>query len=174
MPEPVNDSDLDAILAAGAAAPSPANSQPWEFIVITGKDAKIKIHDEALRCRNFLFEKSGWKWLTKYDLEFVKDVPAIIAVTGDPKKTGADMFMDGGNNAWRDACSASVQNMMLAAAALGLGSLWFTMFDRNNLRSLLNIDNEKIPTALVFIGRSSADLVITPRKDIKEITRYIK
>lgn len=170
---PVDRDMIDKLISAAAAAPSPANSQPWEFIVIRNSAVREKIYSEGIRCRQFLFEKSGWKWLNRYDLEFVRDVPLIIAVAGDPKKTGADMFMEGGNQAWIAACSAAIQNMLLAAHAMDLGTLWFTMFDKKNMREILGLQDGKDPLACIMIGRKESEEAPTPRKELKDLVRFI-
>jgi 5,6-dimethylbenzimidazole synthase len=174
LPDPVSEADLETILGAAINAPSPLNSQPWNFVVITASEMKEKIHLEAVRCRNFLLETSGWKWLGRYDLEFLKSVPAMIAVIGDPKKSGADIFMEGGAGAWREACAAAVQTMMLAAQSVGLSTLWFTMFDKGNIKQLLGIEGEAVPLAMVMVGKAAAPLAAVPRKDLKEVVRYIR
>jgi len=57
------------------------------------------------------------------------------------------MFQEEGGVGYQYACAAAIQNMNLAAHALGFGSLWFTLFD--------------------------GELLQTPRKDVKEKTTYI-
>ena len=121
-PEAVSDTDIEKILEAGNWAPSPANQQPWEFVVITNRGIKERIFSESEICKKKLFERSGWKWLEKFPIDFVKEAPVIIAVVGDPKKSGADLFLDeGAGRGYLEGCSAAVQNMMLAAHALGAG-----------------------------------------------------
>ena len=174
LPDPVSDADLETIIGAAINAPSPINSQPWNFVVITAGETKEKIHSEAVRCRNFLLETSGWRWLGKYDLEFLRKVPAMIAVIGNPKKSGADIFMEGGAGAWREACAAAVQTMMLAAQSVGLSTLWFTMFDKGNIKQLLGIEGEAVPLAIVMVGKAAAAVEATPRKSFEEVVRYIR
>lgn len=173
LTDPISDETIEKILDAAIWAPSPANNQPWEFIVITGSEVKEKIFSESHACKQMLFEKSGWKWIGRYSVSFLKEVPVIIAVIGDPDKTGADMFLEGGGVCYQHACAAAIQNMLLAAHALGLGTLWFTLFDKDILRSTLNIDQGKNPLALICVGKEGTDPISTPRKDLKEMTRYL-
>lgn len=174
LPEPIPEETIQKILEAGIWAPSPANNQGWEFIVITGDDVKARIHAESVERKQFLFEKSGWKWMSKYDVGFLKDAPAIVCVVGDPKKTGADMFLEEGNQGYLMACSAAIQNMLLAAHSLGLGSLWFTLFDKGVLREILGIDPEKDPIALVLLGKPGGDPLPTPRKEIEKKATFMR
>jgi 5,6-dimethylbenzimidazole synthase len=163
---------IEQLLEAAAWAPSPANNQPWEFIVITSPEIKGKIFAEADTRRQILYEKSGWKWLNRYEVSFLKEVPVILAVVGDPKKSGADMFLKDGGTAYQHACAAAIQNILLTAHSLSLGSLWFTLFEKDALREILSIDSEKDPVALICVGKPAGEPFQTPRKTVQEKTTY--
>ncbi|MFO7600171.1 MAG: nitroreductase family protein [Candidatus Desulfacyla sp.] len=174
LPEPVGDEIIEKILEAAAWAPSPLNLQPWEFMVITNDEIKTKIHAEAIRCKAWALEKSGWNWIGGYKVDFLKSAPVIVAVVGDPKKSGVDMFMEGGSTGYQHACAAAIQNMLLAAHALGLGGIWFTFFDKSPVREILGIDPKKTPIALICLGRPDGDPTAMPRKDVREKTSYVR
>jgi 5,6-dimethylbenzimidazole synthase len=174
LPDTIGDEVIEKILEAAVWAPSPANNQPWEFIVITSSGVKEKIWSESDKCKKMLFEKSGWKWLDRYKLDFVKEAPVVIVVVADPQKTGADMFLEGGGLAYQHGCAAAIQNMLLAAHALGLGTLWFTLFDKDNLRTILDIDAAKEPLALICLGKAAAGPMKTPRTAVREKTLFIR
>lgn len=173
-PTQVADETIAKILEAATWAPSPMNAQPWEFVVITNRELKEKIFKEADERRKLLVEKSGWKWLGRYQVDFLLTAPVIIAVVGDPDKTGADRFLEDGGMGYQQACSAAVQNMLLTAHSLGLGSLWFTLFDPKSVREILGVDPGKVPLALVCIGNPAAQPAQMPRKDALERTRHIR
>jgi 5,6-dimethylbenzimidazole synthase len=174
LPDPVSDQDIETTIGAAMHAPSAINRQPWSFVVVTAKETKEKIYNEAVRSKDILLEKTGWKWLGHYDFEFLKIVPVMIGVIGDPKMSGADLFMEGGIGAWRDACGAAIQNMMLTAHSLGLASLWFTMFDKARVNEILGITDVKYPIGLVCLGKAASVTPPVPRKDIKDALRYIR
>jgi 5,6-dimethylbenzimidazole synthase len=174
LPTPVADETIERILEAAIWAPSPMNAQPWEFIVITNQDVKGQIYSEVEDRRKSLLEKSGWKWLGRYQVDFILSAPVIIAVVGNPDKTGADRFLEGGGMGYQHACAAAIQNMLLTAHALGLGSLWFTLFDFNRVREILGIDSMKVPLALLCIGDAVEQPLQTARKDALERTKYIR
>lgn len=173
-PEPVAGEVIEKILDAAAWAPSPINMQPWEFVVITNSSVKDQIHAEAIRCKAWALEKSGWKWIGGYQVDFLTSAPVLIAVIGDPKKSGVDMFMEGGSTGYQHACAAAIQNMLLAAHALGLGGVWFTFFDRESMGKILGVDPKKTLIALVCLGRPDGPPTAMPRKDVKERTTYIR
>jgi 5,6-dimethylbenzimidazole synthase len=173
-PEPIAEPDLDLILEAGTWAPSAANNQPWEFLVVSSAGLKQRILDEALARKQEVFEKSGWKWLDRNQVGFLLEAPIILAVVGNPKRAAADQFLAGRGESYAQSCAAAVQNMLLAAHALGLGSLWFTLFDKQALREILEIEAEKDPIALICLGRAAAEPLKTPRVAVKDKVRYLK
>jgi len=170
----MDEATIEKILGTPTWAPSPLNSQPWEFIVVTNKEVKEKIFSEGERCRKWALEKSGWKWLGSYSLDFLRSTPIIIAVVGDPKKSGVDTFTEEGPMGYQAACAAAIQNMHLAAHALGLGSLWFTLFDKRAIREILSIIPEKTPLALICLGKPGSLLAPVPRKGVREKATYIR
>lgn len=174
LPDPVPDDVIGKILEAAVWAPSPMNLQPWEFVVITGTEVKDAIWKEGDRCRAEILEKSGWKWLGRYAVDFLSTAPALIAVVGDPEKTGADKFIEGGHLCYQHACAAAIQNMLLCAHAEGLGSLWYSLYDPEKLRNILGIDSGKAPLAIVCLGKPAGDPLQTPRKEAAQKTVFIR
>ena len=173
-PESLSEETIKTILEAATWAPSPLNIQPWEFVVIMNGEMKEKIFQEADRCRKWGIEASGWKWLEKYQVDFLKTVPVIVAVIGDPKKTGLDTFQEEGGIGYQLACAAAIQNMLLAAHALGLGSLWFTMFDKKPMREIIGVAPEKTPLGLICIGKSGEEPPRAVRKDVMDKANFVR
>ncbi|MBW1780904.1 MAG: nitroreductase family protein [Deltaproteobacteria bacterium] len=171
--EPVGEEVIEKILEAATWAPSPLNLQPWEFIVITNGAVKDKIFAESIRCKAWALEESGWKWIGGYKVDFLKSAPVIVAVIGDPKKSGVDMFMEGGRTGYQHACAAAIQNMLLAAHASGLGGIWFTFFDKKPMREILGVDEKKTPIALICLGKPDGKPTAMPRKSVKDKTSYM-
>lgn len=172
--DPIDEATIERIVEAGTWAPSPMNAQPWEFIVITGSEWKEKVFAEAERCRQWALTTSGWKWLDKYRIEFLKAAPALIAVIGDPKKSGVDQFMEDGSTGYQYACAAAAQNMMLAAQALGLGSLWFTLFDKKKMGDVLAVAPEKKLVTILCLGKPAGPIPDVPRKPVAERITYLR
>jgi 5,6-dimethylbenzimidazole synthase len=174
LPDAIPEAVLSQVLESATWAPSPANNQPWEFIVVSSPEVKTRIFEEAEKRRSVLFEKSGWKWLNRYEVGFLTVAPIIICVVGDPKKTGADMFLEGGGTAYQHACAAAVQNMLLTAHALGLGTLWFTLYDKSALRGILGVSDEKDPIALICLGKPGGEPLQTPRKGLDKKVTFLR
>jgi 5,6-dimethylbenzimidazole synthase len=174
LSEKISAETIDRLIKAATRAPSPLNTQPWQFLIITTEAMKQKIFEEAERCRHWAIEEIGWKWLNSYKTDFLLQAPVLVVVVGDPSKTGMDMFQKEGNVGYQLACAAAIQNMMLAAHALDLGSLFFTMFDKSKLRTILDIATDKTPVALVCIGKPKEACKPIPRKEVEKKTLYLK
>ncbi|MBW2031323.1 MAG: nitroreductase family protein [Deltaproteobacteria bacterium] len=162
--EGVSEENLNAILDAGRWAPNPLNLQPWEFIVITDGETKRGIKGVAEEARKKVLDNSGPGWVDKYDMGFLEQAPVLIAVLYDPKKSGLGTFF-GQEHGALQAASACIQNMMLCAADMGYGSLWFTWFEPQRLKELLNIPEGREIAGVIPIGRPSGQSKPPPRKD---------
>jgi nitroreductase len=128
--EPVADSELKTLLEAAMAAPSANNFQPWHFVAVRDREVLNRLAD-AHPYGKMLYEAT-----------------CAIAVCGDPGISDAYWIQD---------CSAATQNILLAATALGLGSVWLGCTPREArvkaIQDVLGIP-ENIPVlSLVAIGR---------------------
>jgi nitroreductase len=122
---------VDKLLAAAMNAPSARNQQPWQFVVID--DGRIladvaEINPNAQMARN---------------------APLGILVCGD-------LSLEKSQGYWVVDCAAAVENMLLAAHALGLGAVWTGVFPRQErmegLRRLLKLPDNVIAHSLVILG----------------------
>ena len=114
--KPVPEELVQSILAAAMSAPSANNTQPWHFVVITDRKllAEVpKINPYAKMARN---------------------APLAILVCGDVTLKQVPGY-------WVVDCAAAVENLLLAAHALGLGAVWTGVYPRqqrmDGLRRLL-------------------------------------
>jgi nitroreductase len=114
---------LNNILEAGRQAPSAGNRQPWHFIVVTDEEIK----------QTLSWGRVNW---------FIRDAPLTIVGCANT---------DARNWSIMDATIA-LQNMVIAAWAMGVGSCWLGSFKEGDVKQLLNIpDNWKV-VALVTFG----------------------
>lgn len=112
--------------------------------------------------------------LKSYSLAFILDAPVIVGVIGAltarlPAK-GEAAAEDG----YRYACAAAIQNMLLASHSLGLGSLWFTLFDESRMKRFLNIGADKRLVALVCLGYPKGSPTTSERIPARSKTRYLE
>ena len=125
--EEVEHEKILKLLKAAMAAPSACNIQPWEFIVVTEKDRTDAIKASIARWGNY-------------------NAPLVIVVCGLPELIpwqGGKGVID---------CSAAIENMLIAATAMGLGSVWIGGFDPSALRGLLDIPESVVPLGVAYFG----------------------
>jgi len=101
--EPVTDEQLEILLRAAMAAPSAGNQQPWRFVVV---------RDDETRQRMAV--------ATQYASP-VGRAPVGIAVLADTRENKHPGY-------WVQDCSAAVENLLLAAHAIGLGGVWIGVY----------------------------------------------
>lgn len=151
--EPVSRDILQKFINASRLAPSAANRQPLEFVVVDEE----KIRKEVFTCL---------KWA------------AYIAPEGNPKPGHEPVayIVVLVNSEIREKgfewdVGAAIENMILAALEKGIGSCWLLSVDREKLREILNIpENHKIDSVLA-LGYPDENPVI---EDMKDSIKYWK
>jgi nitroreductase len=165
-PDPIPDDQLTAIIEAGQWAPSPMNALPWEYIIITDAEVKSQIKKVSEAAKQAVLDGGGPGFAAKYDMNFLEEAPVLIVLVFDPAKKGLGDFFNQKHGALQ-AASACVQNMMLAAAEYGLGSLFFTWFDPKEMQAALNIPDTLEIAAVIPLGKPKGEIKAPPRKEPK-------
>ena len=156
---PIPEAAIAAVLEAARWAPSAANRQPWEFVVIG--DAALK---RRLRAA-FLDEASGrdakYRSVTEKQADLLL-APGLILVCGDPGTKARYINADAiGEDATEDlfllSMGAAIQNMLLMATACGLTSTWIARPARiPAIRTLLDVPETLRTIAFVALGVAHA------------------
>jgi len=149
---------IEKIIDAARWAPSGLNLQPWEFVVVTDKSKKKKIRQIYADARK------GLK-LYEQDTVFVENAVNIFVLSDKTKLAAMP-------STW-----LAIENILLAAAALGLGSIVMTApvaleKHKSELRKLLNIPENFDIVAHVLVGYKDEEPEPKPRRDIKSIVHY--
>ena len=161
--EPVTREQVEAIVTAGQWAPSPLNQQPFQFIAVTDPALKAGIQRAGISAKLAVADHGGPGWAQKYPMEFVGSCPLILVVVSDPSQGGLGNYFNQPHGALQSA-SACIQNMMLMAADLNLGSLWFTFFDPDEVKQILKIPEELDVAGAVMVGTPAAEAKVPLRK----------
>ncbi len=150
----VDDATIERLLDAAVRAPSAENRQPWEFVVV--RDPEVRAALGALMVQ--AWEGGGKEWSrTRLSPGLLDDVdsgmhggvagaPVVIVVCADLER-GMEVTLG-------SSIFPAVQNLLLGATALGLGSALTTIatgFD-TELRALLALPDHVRAVALVPIG----------------------
>jgi len=149
--DPVPDELITRLLQAAVKAPTGGVRQGWSFIVIRDAETRRKIGD---------IYRTGSKFVIRDDMtaqqrrvygaaqhleDHMEDVPVLIV---------ACIQADSGSNTWGSSIYPAVQNILLAARGLGLGSVLTTRQRRfeDDIKALLGIPEDVVTAALLPIG----------------------
>lgn len=169
---------IEQLIDAARMAPSAKNRQPWKYIVYTG-DGKQKLTDamakgiereESVEAKfpDFRYGIAD----SKNTVRVMREAPVVIVVLNTNGKSPFIPVKDDGRIVEQcDALSigASIQNMLLRAQELGLGTLWIanTCFAYPELETYINTTDQII--SAVAVGYSDEAPGQRPRKKIEEI-----
>ncbi len=127
--EPVTDEDIQALLEAGMAAPSADNVRPWHLVTVTNKQtlqALANVHPYG---------------------KMTAHAAVAIAVCGDRAVNP---------RYWEQECAAVTENILVAAAGLGLGTVWLGVHPNEEragaIRGVLGIPDRIGVLSLIPVG----------------------
>ncbi len=145
--EPVPRDVLEKIVAAGIEAPSGCNMQFRHYIIVDDPAVMAKIRPTS---------------------SALATAPAAIVILMEPKGTKYGEF-------WMQDASAAMENMLLAAVALGYAACWVEGGVRPSedfLREVLGVPEHLRVWSLLPVGRAAEDPQRPPKPDPPEITHY--
>ena len=158
---------LQTVLEAVQAAPSWSNMQCWRLVVVQSPETKAKISD--LSFVESFFATYGYK--TNPAQKGIAGAPVVIVICALPGQSGE---MAGRPYYMADAGIAS-ENLMLAAHAVGLATVFVGVFDEEKLAELLDIPPEVRIVGIFPIGYPLTEPKSgPPRKALDEIVHYEK
>jgi len=152
-PDLVEDKKLHQVLEAAIAAPTAANRQPFQIIVITTAGRQ----EELSRI---------------YNREWFTQAPYVICICTIPEQ-GWVRQQDGANYAVVDTAIAT-DHLVLAAHDLGLGTCWIAHFDIDAAREILGLPENVHPLVFTPLGYPDVPQRETKRKALNELVRYEK
>lgn len=182
-PDPIPRETVEKILEAARCAPSAANSQPWEFIVV-----------EDTPTKKSLVKALSYSKVRKLDPTFYFEVsvqahlgtaPVLVVVCGDKRlKRAYPTFMDG-DFLLRQSLAICIYTMQLAAASFGLATAWATVGKGEiAIRKMLGIPevytvDHIVPLAYPDERKEGESKTLRPvrerapfRRELKEIVHY--
>jgi nitroreductase len=145
--DPVSLNDLNFVLEAARLAPSWDNQQCWKIIVVTDDYLK-RIIGEICR------------------LNWLAPAPAVIVFCADPSKSG----VKGDQEYYMLDVGISMEHLILAATALGLGTCWVGVFNERRMKRALGVPRNIRVVALTPIGYPDEKPRPTTRKSLDEIS----
>ena len=150
-PDPVEDEKLQRILEAARLAPTAANRQPFQIIVLktAGRQAELR---------------------PIYPRDWFLQAPLLLCACGIPAQNW--VRRDGKNYNDVDVTIA-MDHLILAAASLGLGTCWIAAFDPSAARQILHLPEGVEPVAFSPLGYPADAPRPKQRKPLSELVRYL-
>jgi nitroreductase len=145
---------VEKLLEAARQAPSAGNVQPWEFVV--AKTQKIKeASSNAAYGQNSLLEAS-----------------VIIVVCVDEKRAAESYGQRGKTLYCIQDTAAAIQNILLTACSLELGTCWIGAFKEAEVKKAIKAPKEMRPVALIPVGFPNESPKAKLRRPLTEIVHW--
>lgn len=165
--KPIPEEALTKVLDAGRWAPSAANNQPVEFLVVREEDSRRWILDHALEVMRLTGQigrapyreaiRAYHQYLISRQLTLP---PLMIIIMADQDKAETHVYNHGGLHVW--GAAAAVQNIFLAAWSLGIGGIWLSFYDDQRVKARFGIPTEMDLVGIVLLGYPRAVPHIPP------------
>lgn len=152
QPREVPEETLEKVLNAARLAPTAANRQPFQMIVIPTEGRKEEL-------------------LQIYNRDWFVQPPLVICAVGLPEKGWVRHKHDGQNYTWVDVAIA-FDHLTLQAAELGLGTCWIAAFNPQAARDILELPEEAVPVAFTPLGYPQDQPGPKTRKKLSDLVRY--
>jgi F420 biosynthesis protein FbiB-like protein len=172
---PIPDEALQAILAAGTQAPSAKNRQPWRFVVVKGEERSemVRVMRDGMAKAKAQGQNLG---SGEWSARVMEQAPVTVFVLNPEgihpwlTRSVDQMWMDVVN---LQSIGAAIQNMLLAALELGLGSLWIcdVFYAYEELCAWLGTQSQMI--AAVSLGYPDESPETRPRRPVDSVTRWV-
>ncbi len=156
---PVDQKTLNTILEAGRLAPSWANTQTWRFVVIQDSNVKSQLADNA----NAPGSRNN---------SVLKQAPVVIAACAELNRAGCregKPTTDKEGYWFMFDAALALENMVLEAQELGIGTLYIGAFDAKKAGSVLGVPEGYCCVALLPLGYPDEQPEARQRKELSEI-----
>lgn len=178
--EPISCSIIEKIIDAGRVAPSAKNRQPWKYLVYSG-EAKVRLL--SIMKKGIEMEEINPRLPlsvngipdAKNTLQIMENAPVVIVVLNtNGKSPFVQLDVDGRFSEMNDLLSigASIENMLLKAEELNIGTLWIgnTCFAYQELMEYIGSTAELV--GAIALGYKAETPAMRPRKKIEDIIVY--
>jgi len=159
---PVDGKTIELVLEAARWAPSWANTQCWRFVVVQDKDIKNKLADTLNP--------------TNSAIDAIRQAPLVIVACAELGKSGCYDGVpatDKGDWYMFDVALA-MQNLVLTAHSLGLGTVHVGLFDAKRVATILEVPPGFCVVEMTPLGYPDQVRNPRPRKELSEIIFYDK
>lgn len=146
---------VEKLIDAARWAPSAGNIQPWEFVIIRKQNVKEDLAKAA-------------------DQAFVEEAPVVIVVCVNEKLSSMGYGVRGRTLYCIQDTAAAIQNILLTAHSLGLGSCWIGAFNEDEAKKAVNAPEGIRPVAIIPVGYADETLSKRSRRPLNQIVHHDK
>jgi F420 biosynthesis protein FbiB-like protein len=180
---PVADADIERLLQAAILAPSAHNTQAWRFAVLKDRATRVRLVSAmAARWERDLVQSGAPEKVIAAELRFSRErftnAPGLVLACLTMEQM--DAYPDAGRRRAEhlmgvQSVAAGIQNLLLAAHALGLGACWCCapLFCQGLVRRTLKLPASWEPQALITLGVPGHHAPVPPRKPAHEVIRVL-
>lgn len=178
---PLSDEDLTIILGAANQAPSAHNLQTWRFIVLRGEHSRLRL-TQLVRDRAGDFSRTATVLLRRA-ARTIAGAPIVVVIlnTGglvehSPELTDTEREADGAifHTMEIQSSAAAIENLLLAATSLGIGSVWLgiLLLLKRQVLELLGEPSGEV-AAVVALGYPAVHTDPPEKIPLDSMVRYI-
>jgi F420 biosynthesis protein FbiB-like protein len=177
--KPVPDGVLNQIIESATWAPSAHNSQPWSFVIIRDKSTKRKLAENmaVVWGRDLQLESKSENehtTQTSSSIERISNAPVVLVVclrTEHLRQYIGGRKYQCEHTMAIQSVAAAIQNLLLAAHALNIGSCWMCapLFCQETVRETLGIPEHVEPQALVLLGYFEGSIEPPLRRQLSKV-----
>jgi nitroreductase len=150
----IPDEAIAQLIEAATCAPSAGNIQPWEFVIARNPAVKEKLLEAS------------------YNQTAVQEAPVVIVVCADQNRSATGYGNRGKTLYCLQDTAAAVQNILLTAYSLGLGTCWIGAFNEDEAAEAVKAPKGVRPVAMIPVGYPD----VTPRqrnkRPVSEMVHY--
>lgn len=145
---------VERLVNAARWAPSAGNIQPWDFVIVRKAETKVRLANAAL------------------DQQSIEQAPVVIIACAN-EVLSARRYEDRGKALFcLQDTAAAIQNILLFAYSIGLGTCWIGAFDEEQVREIIKVPAGSRPVAIIPVGYPAETPQPRKRKSTSEILHY--
>lgn len=142
---------MQKLLDAARLAPSAGNVQPWQFVVTEHPHTKKELMKAA------------------YGQKFLEEAAAVIVICVDEMRAEESYGQRGKTLYCFQDTAAAIQNILLTAVSMGLGTCWIGAFSEDAVKKVINAPNGIRVVALISVGSPDESPAARPRRPLSEV-----
>jgi nitroreductase len=148
--QPLPEGTVEKLLDAARKAPSAGNLQPWEFVVVSKPENKTQLFYAA-----------------KAQAQMMQ--AAVVIVVCVNQHVAQQYGSRGVSLYCIEDASAAIENILLTAASLDLGTCWIGAFQEDEVAKIVKAPEGVRPVAMITVGVPNESPNERPRRAFSEI-----